>query len=570
MLNLHNYMKEIKGRRTERPRIEHLDFSKVNPKIADRLNVMKACQLGFMPDGWMGSFIPTAATVDHLAAAEWDSRMIVYARALRNMASQADAVLAEVEDTPENRAAVYSARQALIGLAELYYDEAAQRPGVGLSDLLHWSSKTEQHVNLAKDKNFSSTDLRQIILGRMSSVTTELDTLLGFVKSGGWKSANERDRFCSKLSDTTKSDIHNGLLADWQAAGGESTQFESSWTVFTETIGNYLERFQAMRAPDHAIILGDAGVIAYLEKVGLAETSQEIINWCENEAKLIRAELERLRRMYPEVTELSYPTNDAAILEAAEATRQYYIKHFMDSGIIPSDIDIQSVNFAIRNLSEIRDLTFASIDPGYRTISCLPASESDAWSTNWAFWVKTVIHELTHKVQHEAKTQVKEGWMSLEAQDGAAVAMEWLATATDDNLTAGSMYRILQYALRQTIRMKLGLQYHSGKLTDSQLRQRLQDEGEFSHYALNSAVEQVQNSLPVIGAYWMGPRFIAALTKTDHNGNLSSAMQQLAQSTGLRLPGHVLINGARLDKFKLTDHLPTIPIPVQISQHKFK
>jgi hypothetical protein len=538
--------------RETRSKIEHLDFSKADPRIAEQLNVTLARRHGSMPDGWIGSFRPDEAAAEALASPEWDSNMVTYARALRDMAHQADAVLTEVDDTPENQAAVYSARRALLAEAEMYYDEGAQRPGIGLSATQHWLGQTTRCLDLARDKDFSVADQQRIVIGRMHSIATELQTLLGFVETGGWKNASERERFCQMIAATPDQTNRDTLLQRWRAMHGDPTTFETAWTAFTTVVETYHKKFLGRAAPDRTPILGETGVRTYLEKLGMAETPAEIIEWCEREASALRTELNRLRQAYPEVTQLSYPENDAAVIARAEQARAQYIKHFVKTGLLPVGVDVNTIPFHIRDAAAANDLSFASIASDHSEIHCPPASAQEAWSTQWANWHSSVTHELTHKAQADANL-VDKGWKSLEAAEGGAVAMEWLAAAVDSTTTPASMYRLLQLELRRTVGMKLSLQYHREELSDAELAQRLENEAELeTSFQRRNNVEGVQNSVLLTGAYWFGPRFIAALAKTEHHGNLRAAVKHLAHATGLRLPGHVLIRGAQLDKFQLT------------------
>lgn len=550
----------------QRRDIEQLDFNNLDPRIAARLNVTLARQPGTMPDGWMGSFNPDDTTVAQLAAAEWDGNMVQYARALRMMAQQADTLLAEVPDTPENRAAIYSARRALLSEADIYYDESTQRPGVALSAIQHWLGQTTRYVKLARSKNFSADDIRTIIKGRMQSVETEYATLLGFVETGGWKNTAERTRFCAMVHNLTDTATHDKMLTEWQTCGGGANEFEPFWNDFKTIVDTYQQQFLEQAAPEQTPILGEQGVRSYLEKLGIAETPRELIEWCKQEADAVRAELERIKLEYPEVTEQYIPEADAIILAEAEHARDFYITQFIESNVIPSGVDIRTIEYVIRDSAEANDLNFASISPDGKVISMMPATAEAVWSTNWAHWSLSVVHELTHGVQQQSD-QVEKGWMSLEAQEGAAVAMEWLAAIITTENNPRALYRMLQSDLRRTIRMQLGLEYHSGYIDDSTLESRSNTEAQLeTEHHQRTGVELVQNSLFMNGAYWFGPRYIMALAKAEHDGNLKAAIRHLAHTTGLRLPGHVLIRGAELGNFKLTEHLSTTPISVQIAQ----
>ncbi|MCW1930049.1 MAG: hypothetical protein KIH62_001900 [Candidatus Kerfeldbacteria bacterium] len=400
-----------------------LDFSKIDPRIAQRLSKMAAQVPGTMPQGWMGSFHKQEATVEDFGAPEWDKNMITYARKCRELAQECDVLLSEVEDTPENRLAIYSTRRALLSEADMYYDEVAQRPGVPLALTQHWWIRIDNFLKIARDeRKFSAEDQRKIIIGRLQSYNTELETLLGFVRAGGWKSNNERVRFCEMILANTEQANKENVFNLWQQAGGDSVDLDRQWDEYVAAVKRHHAQFFECLAPAQPAILGEKGVKKYLEGMGLTDTPEEIIAHCEKEASALRAEMERLSTQYPEVLGMPTPKDDVEVKEEAEKAKKLFTKIFIETGMMPDGASVDHVRFSIRDASQEKDLNFASWSSSGE-ISCLPASFSDAWKVTWASWRYSVIHELTHEVQNKS-TQIPKGFMSQEAEEGAAVILE--------------------------------------------------------------------------------------------------------------------------------------------------
>ncbi len=554
--------------RTHQP--EQFDLKRVDPRIAETLDVSLAREAATMPDQWMLSYHPERASKEQLAAAEWDPKLITYSETLLAMAAQAEALQATVPPTAENRAAIYSARSALLSEANAYYNPVRQRMGAGYGATLHWETQTKKALEAATARGFSPEDQRFILAGRLQAITTELETILTMVRTGGWNNPQEKNRYCGLLDGTRSAAVRQSTLDLWSASGGETAEFDTLWSEFDTAITNYLEQFQAEPAPDGATILGEARLAQYFQELGLTESPAELVARCETERLAVSAELDRLVALHPEVTQedQSYPESDQAIIQAAQDTTRWFQEHLIDqSDLIPRGTDVTDMRPVIRTNSKVSDINFAALDPGNTSVYYQPAANQEIWKPNWKMMSVLTTHELAHIVQRKVDV-VPTGWKSMTASEGAAVAMEWLKLGLEKP-TPQAMYQYLQLQLRRSVRMKTALEFHQGTLPATELKQRGQQEARLTtEQQSEDFIESTQGAIGTTTAYWLGPQLILALANAEHHGDFKAALRQVAHSSGLRLPGHVFMQGDP-NHFSLTTHVDAEPLPVKMSKQYF-
>lgn len=553
----------------ERVQVEALDFAKVDPRIAERISVRLAQTADTMPRGWMMSFRPDEATVEDLIAPEWDAGMERYSEQLHTMADQAGAVWEEVPHTAENSVALFVAKQAVLNEGRAYFDPERGRPRAGLFRMLHWYSQLDKSLGVANEREFSQADQRRIIRGRMAALADELAYMLQMVNTGGWNNTDEKTKFCALVDGTRLQDTKTAVFTKWTEVGGDAAELEADWSQFERMVADYHQQFLEVPVPAEARPLGAERVKQYLESTGIIDEPAELIERCEAEAKALRSEIERLRAQYPESNMAANPADNDEIISCAKEVATWYQSHFVDSGIIPNKgIHLTAMDWKIRGEGQVHELFSAAIAPDGKTISLLPASATEAWSRLWLKVETMIVHELTHHVQKLNTSDIPSGWMVKAAEEGSAVAMEWLSL-TDAEIAPAQMISYLEGILRLVVRTKLGLQFHTEQISEADLNaqapQQIMDDND---YMVRNMITAAKTDFTTDSSYWIGSSFIAALTKQQHHGSLKAAMKQLAQ-TAFRLPGHVLIRNANPTQFHLTASLPKVPIPVQIARKRF-
>lgn len=528
-----------------------LDPTKIDERIL-AYNVTEARKRGTMPDGWMMSYHKNEATIEDIQSPEWDQNVILYTKKLREMAKELDALLAsgQIQQTRENQIAANTTRTALLLEADMYYSLVEKRPAVSLTAFFHPESQTKKALSVLEEK--SNEEKQRVISGRMQAIDTELSTLFGFIQDGGWQISSEKDRFCGMLKNMLPAQnqaAQESYREMWVSAGGSDESFTDHWNQFAATIERYIKKFESIEVPEKPKILGESHIQNYFDTIGVTVEIPQLIEYCDGYATKLREEIRKIQKENPDIPEKSFPKDNAEILEKAQQAADHYIQWCRDQGIVPQDFTLPDGLFQIKTAASVGELSIASIDPKGEKISFQHAAAEDIWSTNWSSIAAITRHEITHYIQ----MQRKDGFpMSSLAQEGAAVASEWLQP---EDVTAEQQIALFQAELRRVMRVKMGMEFHTDQKTVEQLMGDAKEQALITtEYQTSNVVGMGITNFKLVADYLAGSLLMKALAHKKYGGDIKKAMQEVGKN-GFRLPGHAFIEDATMNGFSLLEHL---------------
>lgn len=527
-------------------------------RIPTLLSMNLARARGSMPDGWMQSYHKADATVVDLGAPEWDiAGMQRYSARLVEIANHGKEQLTDLPNTPENRIALYGARSALLREAYSYYDPRLKRPGYPLFYMLHWEGHTRSAVDLGRQHGHDNNTLRDVIIQRVAALDTELGTLLHFVREGGWQTPYEKKLVCKKILTLSVADKPKTHTL-WKSLGGEDADFDTAWKEVSTITERYHVLFDAIDvAPPQP--RGIKNIQEFFTVLGIEDAPEDIIAHCEMEQADLMNFIDRLRNTFPQCTERRTPQNDAEIEEWVRSTRQSIEKQLRGTRAWPEAYQIPRFALSIRPAGspDAQLAAYSGFDGPHGTMRISSHTEKEQWELAGHIFRNIFAHEFTHALQHEpTNTAVDKGWLGPEAKEGAAVTREWIEH--EHASTPHALYQQALFDLRKVLRMKYILLFHTGRASESEIRNRLPIEMvESNEFLIDNMMRAATADISGDSSlYWIGPHFFAAYAEQVHGGKFAPALRVLTRTTGLRLPGHVLIPNIDLEHTHLVPLLP--------------
>ncbi len=540
----------------------------INPRLVERTAENARRPGGPMPRSWLVSFAPPGytLTMEDLTAPEWTPSIVDYANELRDIARSVIAALNEVGWTADNIAVAYATMRACIDEATIYNHPVLDRPGASMTGSFHWEQETSVMIATAVTHGIATP--LDVLRGRMAVVGNEIaathEILFGR-RSVGWLSNMEKVRVLRSLNGMIDAAASDRIHALWTTHGGDAEEWPAAWAHFVDAVQLAIPRFDAVRAPEHSLSLGNDAINEYLRGLWINDTPVEVLALCRRHEASYRTELERLNHIIDRESAVgpTIPTSDEHLGSLAEEYARSYGMRFVTTGILPEAWDPRMVTRSVRPVGN-QDTSVASSHESGTVITFMPFTGNEReWQVVYGAQLGMITaHELTHAGQAR-QNSLPRSLCSRMAVEGGATHMQWSWAILESNPHVTRAMVDADYRICRAMRVLL--EYHLGMQTDEEriISEYCSDTG-LGRKAGERMLQTTMLGPSYYGMYFFGALFVDRYVRERHAGDVLAALRTLAHTTGLVVTPHVLLGNVHPSTFRL--EAPEVPMAVAISR----